>query len=191
MGLQSGQFRPFKVVQIGMVLLGSLLVMHPISADAGEKDRLPELQKAVGKDWMVTALPDGYLVTYVPLVSFYPAISESSKLDYHQRVARGRADHLRIRITYLYPPSIKKIDQYNAFWLGIQNGVSGYFECKDKDWRMWQDNLSKGQRVVCFSCNLAPDQLIPPGVQQDVYEHTLDLLAPYFHAARHEPWFID
>ena len=34
------------------------------------KGVLPELQKAVGNEWSVTALPDGYLFTYRPLVNF-------------------------------------------------------------------------------------------------------------------------
>ena len=183
-----------------MGLFSLLLVLLSILSQAKEKDRLPELQKAVGKDWVVTALPDGYLVTYVPLVNFYPAVSESSKLDYHQRAAHGRMDHLRIKITYLYPPSIKKVDQYNAFWLKVQKGSPGFFGCGNEDWCIeydhpsWniQDRLANGQSLIGFSSNLAPDRLIPSSVQEEVYERTLDNLATIFHYIRHhEPWIED
>ena len=98
-----------------MGLFSLLLVLLSILSQAKEKDRLPELQKAVGKDWVVTALPDGYLVTYVPLVSFYPAISESSKLDYHQRAAHGRMDHLRIKIFFGHCLTDEELKEYGPF----------------------------------------------------------------------------
>ena len=161
------------------------------------KGVLPELQKAVGNEWSVTALPDGYLFTYRPLVNFYPAISENSKLSdvgrmESGRMESGRMDHLKIKITYLRPPSIKNVDEYNAFWLRVQDGVPGFYECDNAHWCIEYDgptlwtrlSAPYGQTLIDFCSNVAPDQLIPPGVQEDVYEHTLDNLAAYFHYVR-------
>jgi hypothetical protein len=189
---------PFKLAWIGA--LAALLVMLPVSTRAEEKvhqpeikSRLPELQKAVGKDWTVTALPDGYLVTYAPLVSFYPAISENSKLDSHQRAARGRVDHLRIKITFLDPPPVEKTDQFNAFWLAV-HPAPGFFNCSAEDWEMCGDDspASQGRALfrstTLFTSNFAPDQLVSPRETVDVYEQTLDAMAPLFSSARHGNW---
>jgi hypothetical protein len=154
---------------------------------------LQGLQKAVGKDWSVTALPDGYLFAYGPLVSFYPAISEHSKWSDVERRESGRRDHLEIKITYLFPPSIKKVDAYNAFWWKVHAGVPGFYECDNAHWCIERDDPSaEAPRLLSFSTNMAPDQLVPPSIQEDVYEHTLDRLASYFHYIRHaEPWVCD
>lgn len=186
----------------GLWVLSALLVILPTTIQAEEKTRLPDIQKAVGKDWSVTALPDGYLVTYLPLVRFYPAISEGSKRDDDQRAASGRMGHLRIRIT-LYPSipfhrsmTVEQTNNYNAFLWAVHKCSPGYFACADKDWGMlqynmpfgWPNNLSKGQGLVWFSWNLPPDALVSPPETVDVYEHALDAVAPLFHSARYEEW---
>lgn len=96
------------------------LILLPISARAEEKaphlelkDRLSELQKAVGKDWSVTVLPDGYLLTYAQLVNFYPAFSANSKMDVFQRMGHGRMDHLRIKVVLGSCLTDKEKDDYN------------------------------------------------------------------------------
>jgi len=200
MGSQFKGAGPFKFAWIWIAVLSALFILPTVSARAEEKNRLPnlesrlpELQKAVGKDWFVTALPDGYLVTYTPRVSFYPAISESSKLDNQQRAERGRMDYLRIRITFLFPPTMKSVDQFNAFWRAVRP-APGYFECGAEDWEIWGDGAPKSRRLALFTSstlfasNFAPNQLVSPREMVDVYEQTLDALAPLFCCARHENW---
>jgi len=191
----------FSTAWTGPWVLSALLVILPTSIFAEEKDRvpdlngpLPELQKAVGKDWSVTTLLDGYLITYVPQVSFYPAVSDSTKLDEHQRALHGRTDHLHIRITFLFPPAMENADQFNAFWRGV-HPAAGYFECGAEDWLMGGYYLHEKPPAnalfnsnVLFTSNFAPDQLVFPRETVDVYEQALDALAPLFCCARHSNW---
>jgi hypothetical protein len=192
-----------RVTLIDMIragVLSALLIALSTSSKAEErihssdfKRFLPQLQSAAGKNWEVTALPDGYLVTYLPLVRFYPAISESSKLDNDQRAMHGQIDHLQIRITLLYPPSTQNTAQFNSYWQAV-HPAPGYFISTAEDWGMYGYGLAAGHRrdlfhsEVMFSANIPPDQLVYPMETVDVYEQALDALGPLFGRARNTDW---
>jgi hypothetical protein len=120
-------------------------------------------------------------------------------LDSHQRAARGRVDHLRIKITFLDPPTTtERINQYNSYLMS-HSPAPGFFGCGAEDWSMWPAasiqtvvwTPSDQQPVVCFASNIAPDDLVSPRETVDVYEQALDALAPIFHCARYHPGFED
>jgi hypothetical protein len=94
-----------------------------------------------------------------------------------------------------YPPPVEKIDAFNAYWRKYQEGVPGYYDCDNAHWCIELDQPGcalEGRQQMGFSSNVAPDELVPSNIQQDVYEGALDAVAPLFHCVRHgRPWAVD
>jgi hypothetical protein len=195
-----GNAGSWKLAWIGVFSM--LLVMLPILSRAEEKvhqsdikGRLAEVQKVVGKDWSVTALPDGYLVTYIPLVSFYSAVSESSKLDNHQRAAHGRMDHLRIKIIFGYCLSDEEIKEYSP--LGADSpsndglkSAPGYFLCnlntRNEFGGCYVDPSESpvfriGQPDIWLITNFAPNESVSPEEATNAYVGALWTLGNLFN----------
>jgi hypothetical protein len=94
-------------VIIGIGFLMVLWAILPISAQAEGKFALPHqtgllpcLQKALGKEWSVVAIPEGYLLTYVQPVVLYSPVPLNLKMGIQQRIAQGRPDYMRIKILF-------------------------------------------------------------------------------------------
>ncbi len=89
----------FRTATCAIALVLSSLLIHA-DDPAAQPDRaslLPQLQKTGGKDWTVTTIPEGYLMTYQHPILYYPSNGATPTPD---QLLKGKTTRLSIKIIF-------------------------------------------------------------------------------------------
>jgi len=170
-----------------LIVLALALVPLLIRADdAAQPDRasvLPELQKTGGKDWVVTTIPEGYLMTYQHPVIFY---SSNGATPTPAQLASVKTNQLCIKI--IFGRSATAADLAKA-----QNPYSERQEApmedsvkakmaKDHFYMVSPSTWANGPKYAVFIASTTPkENSIYPSTASDAVDQVLYDLANLFH----------
>jgi hypothetical protein len=167
----------------------ALFYFVPFIAKAAQPDHpafnLAALQKAVGKDWRASKIPEGYLLTSIQPIVFLPTISPSTKKDRYQQVASARRDFLRIKIVFGAPVGDTEIKSLSIIDYVLpeverQQGLS-YFPCWNVCLETERSYLSSHRSSpIYLLSNVGPYEDVYPQSTSDQYEYVVDMVSQLF-----------
>jgi hypothetical protein len=171
-----------------LALLLAPLALHADDTNPPQPDRasvLPQLQKTGGKDWVVTTIPEGYLMTYQHPVIFYPSNGATPTAAQLAAVKN-------------YPLSIKIIFGRSATAEDLQRAQNPYSErqeapmedsvkakmAHDHYYMVSPSTWANGPKYAVFIAYTAPkENSIYPSSASDAVDQVLFDLANLFHFA--------
>jgi len=178
--------------QLAGFCISVLLTLLAVSSPAQQKDPLPEqkdvltqLQKSGGRDWSVTTIPEGYLMTYAHPVVFYPSTSSISQTDLNQQLLHGKTAQLCIKIIIGRVVTEEELHRQNPYSelpeipmdakLKQELNHDHYFICSPQTWA-----AGPNYTVYIVSNEAASDAIFPHEAEESM-DQILSDLGALFH----------
>ncbi len=170
---------------IALALALSPLAIHA-DESAPQPDRasvLPQLQKTGGKDWAVTTIPEGYLMTYQHPVIFYPSSGAAPKPD---QLVSGKTDQLRIKIIFGRSATAQDLERAQSPYserqeAPMEDSVKAKM-AKDHYYMLSPSTWANGPKYAVFIASTWPrENGIYPSTASDAVDQVLYDLANLFH----------
>ena len=187
-------FKPSsKFVRACFSALALVLALFPISVQAidkvplpDQKDLMAQLQKPGGKDWTVTAAPDGYLMTYAQPVVIYSTNGVVSKAALAQQLSSKKTSSLQVKVIIGRALTAAELSKPNNPYserpdLPMDPAAvkelnrNHFFICTPSSWAVGDTY------AVYIASNESPDEAIYPGTASDAYDSILSDLGTLFH----------
>jgi len=180
----------FKSAWLVLGIFFVLLTLFPISIHADDATALPDrsavlpaLQKSAGKDWAVTTIPEGYLLTYAHPVLFYPSNGATPTAA---QLTQGKTTSLCIKVIFGRPATQADLDKAKNPYSERQEApmedsvrqklkTDHFYMCSPSTW-------ANGPAYAVFiATNMPPDDSVYPSTASDSVDHILFDLGNLFH----------